>query len=111
MQRLRNLHLSQMSQKPVEPGQSSMKMMKLKLKNDRHAANVLRQVTKMKTSALGTGSKDAVKPKQVMTTEEFIKRHGLDPVRFDRRSWREILDDEIPEQRWADEAKSKTPTK
>lgn len=37
---------------------------------------------------------------------EMIKR-GVDPLRFDRRPFSKILDDEIPEARWARERRSK----
>jgi hypothetical protein len=43
----------------------------------------------------------------MMTAEEAIKRFGLDPLRFDRRPMYEILDDEIPYERWAREAKDR----
>jgi hypothetical protein len=42
-----------------------------------------------------------------MTMSEMIKRTGFDPLRFDRRPLTEIMDDEIPYRRWADEAKAR----
>jgi len=34
---------------------------------------------------------------------EALRRGGIDPIRVDRRPLSEILNDEIPYQRWTDE--------
>lgn len=39
--------------------------------------------------------------------EALLQRGGIDPFVVDRRSFSEILKDEIPEARWAEEAKAK----
>lgn len=110
MQRLRNLHLNQMSQSPkAVPDQwlKSLKMMKV-MRNRHRAAAVLRQVMKMRqNSASVSASKGGGSHRRMMTAEEAIKRFGLDPLRFDRRPMYEILDDEIPYERWAREAKDR----
>lgn len=38
-----------------------------------------------------------------MRIEELIKRGHLDPLSVDKRALREILNDEIPYERWATE--------
>lgn len=46
-----------------------------------------------------------------MTMSEMIKHTGLDPLRFDRRPLSEVMNDEIPYERWEREAKAKAKTR
>jgi hypothetical protein len=45
-------------------------------------------------------------PSQLRKTE-LLRRGGIDPLRGDRRPLSQILNDEIPEKRWSDEAKAR----
>ena len=38
--------------------------------------------------------------------EELIKRSGIDPIQMDKRPLGEILNDEIPYQKWDEEMKA-----
>jgi hypothetical protein len=48
-------------------------------------------------------------PMRMMTDRqvEMLRRGGIDPIRLDRRSLSEILNDHIPYERWARDARRK----
>ena len=71
------------------------------------AAKVLKRVTMMMKTAYGRGLRKGAKPREMMTMSEMIKYTGFDPLRFDCRPLNEVLNDEIPYQRWEQEAKAR----